>query len=135
MPQFHSEHVQNNLDAFTTGYLECAEWLAQNRQKERADFSLTAEERTKCRGFTKAAIQEARRVCREFQRENKADLAAYLEKYAAASAGMDLWLSRNGHGAGFFDRGYEPHFKALQEAAKSLGGRECSLYRNRLVFE
>lgn len=39
--------------------------------------------------------------------------------------GHDFWLSRNGHGAGFWDRGYE-NGDALHAAAKTFG--ECDLY-------
>ncbi|UTC28509.1 hypothetical protein GURKE_05070 [Brevundimonas phage vB_BpoS-Gurke] len=37
-------------------------------------------------------------------------------------AGHDFWLSRNGHGAGFFDGGWpSPHGTALQSAAEAFG--------------
>jgi hypothetical protein len=39
--------------------------------------------------------------------------------------GMDIWLTRNGHGSGFFDRGYE-HKEELEKAAKDL--KESDLY-------
>ena len=39
--------------------------------------------------------------------------------------GMDIWLTRNGHGAGFFDHSYE-HEKVLMDAARAL--REVDLY-------
>lgn len=39
--------------------------------------------------------------------------------------GMDFWLSRNGHGAGFFDRNYE-HGDELQNTARSQ--KEVDLY-------
>jgi hypothetical protein len=39
-----------------------------------------------------------------------------------ASAGHDFWLTRNGHGAGFWDGDWkEPHGTALDELAKSFG--------------
>jgi len=42
-------------------------------------------------------------------------------------AAHDFWLSRNGHGAGFFDGDWpEPYGDILQEAAESFG--ECNLY-------
>ncbi len=41
--------------------------------------------------------------------------------------GMDIWLTRNGHGAGFFDYEYENE-KELIEAGKKLG--EVDLYIN-----
>ena len=39
--------------------------------------------------------------------------------------GHDIWLTRNGHGAGFFDHSYE-HEQALMNAAKNL--KEVDLY-------
>jgi len=42
--------------------------------------------------------------CRRFQEENAADLAAYDHPQwsAAELGGHDFWLTRNGHGAGFW---------------------------------
>ena len=43
------------------------------------------------------------------------------------SAGHDLWLNRNGHGAGFWDGDWpEPQASELDAAAKALGS--CDLY-------
>jgi hypothetical protein len=43
------------------------------------------------------------------------------------SLGHDIWLSRNGHGAGFFDRGYDIDIeKKLMDAAHQIG--EDNLY-------
>jgi hypothetical protein len=39
--------------------------------------------------------------------------------------GMDIWLTRNRHGAGFFDRNYE-HEKELETAAQNL--KEVDMY-------
>lgn len=64
--------------------------------------------------------------CEQFQKDNAADLSAYCEQrqprgdYSAEEcAGHDFWLSRNGHGAGFFDRSdvSEDVRERLQEAA------------------
>lgn len=140
MPTFYPSHdnpAGANLDPFTRGYLGTAEWLAKVWQDGREDPDLTSEERDRCRGFTRKAIAEARRDCRAFLKANRADLAEYRELSGRddESAGTDYWLSRNGHGAGFFDRGHDPVFKRLQESARLDGGRECVLYRNRLIFE
>ena len=48
--------------------------------------------------------------------------------------GMDIWLTRNGHGAGFFDHSYE-HETELMNAAQNL--KEVDLYigdDNKLQF-
>ena len=77
MPTFYPEHDNprgHNLDAFTRGYLGAAEWLARNWQDGRDDPDLTRDERSRCRGFTRKAIAEAKRDCKAFQKHNRADL-------------------------------------------------------------
>jgi hypothetical protein len=44
----------------------------------------------------------------------------------AARAGHDFWLTRNGHGAGFWDRGLGDLGERLSKAAKVYG--EVYLY-------
>ena len=61
------------------------------------------------------------------------DFVAYCERYGiedwkdiseSKSAGADFWLSRNGHGAGFFDSGwYVSHL--LQKAARIWGSYDA----------
>lgn len=57
-----------------------------------------------------------------------ADLENELEKQNRAfswdSFGIDFWLSRNGHGAGFFDRGLNDVGEKLQAAANTFGSSE-----------
>lgn len=61
--------------------------------------------------------------CEAFQAANKVDLAELDDE----QAGRDFWLTRNGHGAGFWDGDYEePIASRLTESAHSFG--ECSLY-------
>jgi len=64
-----------------------------------------------------------RQDCADFQEQNEKLLAeAYdHEKYDASYAGHDLWLSRNGHGAGYFDRNLGDVGERLQDAARALG--------------
>jgi len=77
-------------------------------------------------------LEQMSRDCAEFQRQNAADLAQYAmngkEWSAEAQGGHDFWLSRNGHGAGFFDRDNLPEDarERLQEAAQQWG--EVYLY-------
>jgi hypothetical protein len=63
--------------------------------------------------------------CRDFQEQNKELLAAAAED--DAQHGHDFWLTRNRHGAGFWDRGYPDGLGGkLTEAAHAFG--ECDLY-------
>ena len=113
--------VLDTLDSFTRGYLECALWTTDNDDgnnmlnagKTFADFSVRS-------------LIDAKTVCEKFQKDNEEDLAVYFENWKDDFAGHDLWLSRNGHGAGFFDReiGNESVSKRLQERARGCGQQD-----------
>lgn len=137
--QFLARHVPDaDLDLFQDGYFECAEWLASGYgPKYESDNSLDDDDRAKLKGFTRAAVKEGKADCRAFCDANAADIKMYCELSGRdmSSAGHDFWLSRNGHGAGFFDRGNDPVFDRLQDAARVWSTVECSMYRNRLIFE
>lgn len=109
MPQFIPEHTPAGLDSFTRGYLEAMEWLLPEETN-----------RDRLRGFTRAAIRKAKADCADFYKSNSADLGIYESESGRdmASAGHDFYLSRNGHGAGYFDRGNHPVFDRLQDAAR-----------------
>lgn len=111
------------MDRFTEAYLEAAVWTLS---EEDAHGSLTPNTAASIEVFTRAAAD-----CARFQSEN----AAALEAVDAlgvlgdtwASAGHDFWLTRNGHGAGFWDGDWpEPYAAQLTAAAKAFG--EITLY-------
>lgn len=49
--------------------------------------------------------------------------------------GHDLWLTRNGHGTGFWDRGTGSKGEALTEAAKELGEATIWPVGNHIMYE
>lgn len=64
----------------------------------------------------------------EFVEKAGALIPAYFERRdqagghsAEAQMGHDLWLTRNGHGAGFWDRGLGELGDALSEIARGMG--------------
>lgn len=59
------------------------------------------------------------------------ELEEYLEEEGYSSFGHDMWLSRNGHGAGFFDRGNG--YKALQKASKTFGSVDPIVNKGKIV--
>ena len=69
---------------------------------------------------------EMRSDCARFQKANKKLLReAYARGYSKAQAGHEFWLTRNGHGAGFWDRDELDAGglgKALTAASKKFGG-------------
>jgi hypothetical protein len=70
------------------------------------------------------------RDCAAFVRDNCfviGEAKAECPDYDDEQLGRDLWLSRNGHGAGFFDRELGTAGDVLQEEARRMG--ETTLYR------
>lgn len=68
------------------------------------------------------ARQKMSADCQAFSDANTADLTVV----GASAAGHDFWLTRNRHGAGFWDRGLGDLGRRLTDAAQAFG--ECDLY-------
>lgn len=85
-----------NIDKTTAAYLEAALW---------ADLPECGKGLT-LKDFTRETRERARAVCERFIRENEADLQDHRESIGwpfEELVGHDLWLSRQGHGSGFWD--------------------------------
>lgn len=132
MPQFTPENTPFGLDDFTTGYIEAAEWLC----RDATDHEGSGRTPNITRGFTRRAIRAAKADCRDFQKTQRAKLLRYVEitGRTMGSAGHDFYLSRNGHGAGFFDRGSDPVFNELQREARAYGTADAECYRGWVNF-
>lgn len=93
-------------DAFATfyqGYVSCLLWT------EGVDIGNSSD-------LSPSLRQESRTDCRNFFDECAELFGANYEQ-----AGHDFWLSRNGHGAGFFDGDYAGNERLLQKAARLYG--------------
>lgn len=116
MPQFIAQHIPDEpkLDAFTAAYLEAAEWLWSEEPEEGFED---------CEGWSPDAIKEACEDCKNFQTANARALRIAAERYGFSDeqAGHDFWLTRNHHGAGFWDRGIGRVGKVLTDAAHAFG--------------
>lgn len=113
MPEFFADHAPRSGSEFFTGYAECAEWLWPEDEINR----------DKVKGWSRSALATMRADCAAFVKANRADLLTYCEESGRdmGSAGHDFFLSREGHGAGYFDRGNHPVFDKLQDAAQVWG--------------
>jgi hypothetical protein len=108
-------------DLFVLGYLESAFWLISEEYEEAAKSVNYAD-------FDEESWNEILQECKDFQESNAALLEeAYgIRDYNRSSAGHDFFLTRNGHGVGFWDRDLGAVGDKLTEAAKVYG--ETSLY-------
>ncbi len=120
-----------HLDNFTKHYLIAALWTEEDSLREAsadgdASFDLC--------GIDDNALHKAWLDCQKFQLENSADLAAAYEFYTEngnaahpdagspeACAGHDFWLTRCGHGVGFWDRGMGPLGDTLSDVCRKWG--------------
>jgi len=120
-------HEDISKDAFLRAYFECALWSSWDQSDESGgdpmdynyDVSDIADE------SVTAMIAD----CEDFQSVNAELLQRFYDAgISAESAGHDFWLTRNGHGAGFWDRGLGELGESLSDAAKAYG--ECNLSVN-----
>jgi len=144
MPQFILQGAQvpefETLDAFTRAYIEAAFFTEEERLTEdyNANMSNSADHVNSVAfpDLDPDTLAVMIADCAKFQADNAATLvAAYGQEIDEhvnrdmdeKSASHDFWLTRNGHGAGFWDGDWpEPYATQLDEAAKAFG--ECSLY-------
>lgn len=121
----------HELDDFVTAYLEAALWSSTDDDGEPLDEGRDVDD------ITHATIEQAIADCADFRAANRALLNRAYKLYAkstrnawtpAALAGHDFWLTRNGHGAGFWDRGFGDVGDKLSDAAQVYGA--VDLYIN-----
>lgn len=109
-----------SLDEFATAYIEAALWSSVDDQDEPLDSNYGIESIA----LKTLVLMDAE--CRLFKLQNQKDIGDRLEQ-----AGHDLWLTRNHHGCGYWEKTNWPEEagQRLTEAAHKFG--EVSLYVQR----
>lgn len=114
---------QETLSAFIAGYVEALLWssvVEQDGETVNADqFTLSTAGADRCAAD-----------CLLFCNVNGAFVARAVSLYGAAQAGHDFALTRNGHGAGYWDRDDLPEDlrQCLTAAAQAAG--EANVWLN-----
>ena len=102
---------------FRSGYVQAIEFTECHDDNPEVNNAHWSEQLTK----------DIDAVCRDFQAEHFNLLTlAYNTGYTEEQAGIDFWLTRNGHGAGFWDRDLGFVGDMLTKAAQSFG--PCDIY-------
>jgi hypothetical protein len=113
MPEFQSRAtIRSDIDEFTKGYVECALWLmTDDKGDDMDDFEGE---------IADSAWTTIIADCTSFQLTNRALLDEAIDDFHRPEShlGHDFWLTRNGHGTGFWDRGSEDVWEKLEEASK-----------------
>ena len=96
MKTLEIKNLHRDVDDFTRGYITAALW--------------TEEEELQSKGWTDLSPETLQKMiddCAKFQRDNAELLSKAIYKQFGHTnseyAGQDFWLTRNGHGAGFWD--------------------------------
>ena len=114
----------HDLDAFTTSYIETALWASIGANEQPLDQTHGPE------ALAPEALASIVEDCNAFQADN-----APLIQSNPARAGHDFWLTRNHHGAGFWDGDWpEKDGKTLTEASHAFGSSDLYVGDNGLVY-
>lgn len=109
------------MDKFTHAYIVCALWSSNDNSDDQGGEPLDSN--YDIEDLAPETLKKMVGDCASFQELNAVD----LEGMDLEQAGHDFWLTRNRHGAGFWDRGYEKSLSdRLTESSHNFG--EIDLY-------
>lgn len=111
--------MSEQLDKFTRAYIQAALWSSYDESDESGGQPL--DENYTWEDIAPETLERMKKDCQKFQREAE----HLMEDGPADRAGQDFWLTRNGHGAGFWDGDWE-HGDELTKKAEAYG--ESNLY-------
>lgn len=117
-----------NLETMFKAYVACALWSSTNGNSEPMDENYGAEDiaddamatmKSECAGF----IRSIQPIIKDH--DDNAGASEYVECLISDDQfGHDFWLTRNGHGAGFWDRGLGKLGNDLSTAAETFGSSD-----------
>lgn len=111
------ENNQADRDAFFNQYIETLLWSETDDDEDPLDANCAADD------VAPDSATEMRSECDDFVDANADDLSGI----DAEQAGHDFALTRNRHGAGFWDRGLGELGDRLSDAAKVYGTQGLSV--------
>lgn len=110
------------VPAFLRGYLQAAFFTNDDDAPGGCDYRDTSRPEEMFSKLAPEAFVQAEKDCAAFQ-------STYYDQLCAAGDdeqnGRDFWFTRNHHGVGFWDRGYDEAIsKPLTDAAHAAGNRD-----------
>lgn len=123
----------SDWDAIFESYVECALWSSTDNTTESGGYPL--DDNYSEDDLDETAVEAMKNDIASFMfLISEHELGDELRKeWEDEELGHDLWLTRNGHGAGFWDRGKE-HGDTLSELAKSLGSQDIIVGDDGLLY-
>lgn len=94
------------MDEFTRAYMQAMLWAETDNANDQGGEPLDAN--YDMTDFSAEALRRIHKDCAEFQQKaNLDEIQSYSEVNINEMAGHDFWLTRVGHGAGFWDGDWE----------------------------
>lgn len=115
------------ITPMTQAYLTCALWSSTDENGEPLDSVFSLDD------LSAEALNDAQTDCALFVTDaQRAGLD--LSQLSEDQIGHDLWLTRNGHGAGFWYRGLGALGESLSDIARRMGGVDAYAGDNGQVY-
>ena len=133
--------VWNEIDAFTQAYVDAMLWATSDNSDDQGGEPL--DKNYSIDDIAESAMEKIVADCKRFQEENAADIATIPYRRTndgnwsgKEQAGHDFWLTRNGHGTGFWDREYldDDVAKRLTSASHKFGEVYPCVGDNGLIY-
>ena len=121
------------LDPFTRAYAEAALWSSTGDDGEPLDSTHDLD------SIAPETLERMISDCAKFQADNAADIASGCSRSCGYSdaemAGHDFWLTRCGHGAGFWDGDWQDEAgERLTAACKAFGNVDLYVGDDGLIY-
>lgn len=114
--------MQKILDA----YLECALWSSTDENGEPLDDNFSIED------CSEKLLKESENDIQDFLDLLNRENIEWQGEISEEQFGYNFWLTRNGHGAGFWDRGLGELGDALTTWAKTYGTVDLYDYEGKI---
>jgi hypothetical protein len=118
------------LDKFTLAYIECALWSTNDESNEQGGEPFDANYGIE--DIAPEALEKIKADCDKFQADNE----TLLSELDLEQSGHDFWLTRNRHGAGFWDGDYNKALgDALTDASHKFGEVDLYLGDDGMIYQ
>lgn len=123
----HHSLARANYDGFVRGYIDAALWSSTDGDGASLDEFYSRSD------ISSSSMKSMKRDCGKFIKENKKDIEAFIAAIHTVgtptsaewgSVGHDFWLTRNGHGAGFWDRDAGAIGERLSSSSEKFGSSD-----------
>lgn len=113
-------------------YIECAIWSSVHFEDENDDCGTPLDQVDA--ELSESARESMANDCADLLSLLEAEGVEWSEDWSEEQFGHDFWLTRNGHGAGFWDRGKGELGRILSQWAKTYGSSDLYVGDDGMIY-